>query len=139
MPWILAGGGVVVIAVVVVLIFTLGGGGGGDTGSPEGVAQSAVDAANDQDYEAIAELTCEGTEADVSSQVDPETMGVPGNVTISWELGEVTQDSDTEATANITMSASGEGIPEGMGNIPASLKLSNKDGDWCISSFAGPA
>ncbi|WP_291408240.1 hypothetical protein [Actinophytocola sp.] len=136
MPWILAGGGVVVIAVVVVLILALSG--GSDTSSPEGVAESAVDAFNNQDADAIADLSCDATESDVDKSIDPEAMGLPSGLEVSAELGEVTKDSDTEASAKVTLTLSGdlpEGMPEGMNSQEMTLKMSNKDDKWCVDDL----
>jgi hypothetical protein len=136
MPWILAGGGVVVIAVVIVLIFAFTGGSG--SSNPEDVARAAVDAANDKDYDAIADLACDANAKDVKDSVDPQAAGLPEGLEVKFELGKVETISDTEATAEVKVSLSGdlpEGVPEGTGDTSGKMNLSNKDGDWCITGM----
>jgi hypothetical protein len=136
MPWIVAGGVVIVIAVAAVLIFTLTG--GSDSGSPEDVARAAVEAANDKDYDAIAGLACEANAKDVQKSVDPQAAGLPEGLEVKFELGKVETVSDTEATAEVKVTLSGdlpEGVPEGTGDTTGKMNLSNKDGDWCITGM----
>jgi hypothetical protein len=139
MPWILAGGGVVVIAVVVILVIALTG--GSDTSSPEGVAKAAVAAANDNDIDALTELTCDGNRADVESQmVDPSELDPSlADVKVSFELGEVTTEGEDRATAQIKMTF--ENLPaearEFLGEgTTVPLNLGKKDGEWCVEGFA---
>jgi hypothetical protein len=137
MPWILAGGGVVVVAVAVVLVIVLTG--GSDTSSPEGVAEAAVSAANDDDIDAIVELTCEGDKEDVEKQTDLGAMDPAfKDVKASYELGEVKKDGEDKATAEVTMSLSNvpeeyeEMMPD---SVPMTLNL-RKDGDsWCVGGL----
>jgi hypothetical protein len=134
LPWILAGGGVVVVAVVVVLIIVLSG--GSDTSSPEGVAKSAVDAVNNQDYEAVAKITCGGS-ASGKDVANVSKMGLPDGVTASFELGAVKKDSDNAASAEVTIKLGGNLPPEaqGMSQISATLKMKNENGSWCIDKL----
>jgi hypothetical protein len=121
---------VIVIAVVVVLIFALTG--GSDTSSPEGVARAAVDAINDQDTDALKDITCDGAPSSSGSFSD----SIPAGLEVKAELGEVKKTSDTEATATITMSIGGDAaknLPGGNASIPVPLKLANKDGKWCVA------
>jgi hypothetical protein len=138
MPWILAGGGVVVVAVVVVLIITLTG--GADTGSPEGVAEAAVSAANDQDYDKLADLTCDADKTDVKKNIDPgEIDSSLAGVKMNFELGKVETQGDSAATAEVTISFSNvpEEAKQYLKDTKGVLNLKKESGDWCVSSL-GP-
>jgi hypothetical protein len=139
MPWILAGGGVVVIAVVVILVIALTG--GADTSSPEGVAEAAVAAVNDEDVAALTELTCDADKSEVE-----DSMGSPSdldpslaNVEVSYELGEVTTEGEDQATAKITMSFSNvpEEAKEFLKDQTVSLPLRKENDNWCIAGAPG--
>ena len=120
LPWILAGGGVVVVAVAVILIITLTGG-----GSPQSVADDAVAAFNNEDYDALVGLACE----EDKDTVESNTPGAPGSESqdipkITAELtGDVVESGD-EATAPLKMSAQGQ-------SFDFTLKMKD-DGGWCI-------
>lgn len=131
-PWILAGGGAVVVAVAVVLIFVFTSNG---SGSPQGVAEDVVAAFNDKDGARLQELTCEDARGDAP---DPSDLEPPEglDVEIRAELGEVKEVSDTEATAEVKITLTGElpeGVPEGAGSSNVTLNMSNDGGDWCVS------
>ncbi|WP_459710941.1 Rv0361 family membrane protein [Actinophytocola sp. KF-1] len=139
MPWILAGGGVVVVAVVVVLIIVLTGGGG--TSSPQDLAESAASAMNDKDYDAVAELTCEGDKEDVKENVDIGSADPAfKNVSVEFTIGEVKEEGDT-ATADVSMKLSNlpaeyEGMPSSVNGV---LNMKKDGGDWCITGFSPAA
>jgi hypothetical protein len=136
MPWILAAGGVVVVAVVVILVITLTG--GSDTSSPEGVAEAAVSAANDNDVNALTDLTCDANKKDVESSIDPGAMDSSlGDVKVNYELGKVQTQGDDKATAEVKLSFSNvpDEAKEYLKDTTATLNLSKKDGDWCVAGF----
>jgi hypothetical protein len=138
MPWILAGGGVVVVAIAVVLIIVLTG--GSDTSSPEGTAQAAVDAVNDKDSAALAELTCGASESDVEAMTDPGSVDESlAAVEINAELGEVTTEGDNKATAQVKVSYSNvpEQAKEFLKDSTIPLPLEKEGDKWCISGSGG--
>jgi hypothetical protein len=142
LPWILAGGGVVVVAVVVVLIIALTG--GADTSSPEGVAQAAVDAYNDKSIDGIKEVACSATKEAIDKTLDSAGLNPTGdsseNVQATAELGEVKQDGDNKATAEVKFTVTSvpddmkEYVKEGQ-TATQSLGMEKENGDWCLSSF----
>jgi hypothetical protein len=138
MPWILAGGGVIVVAVAVVLIIVLTG--GSDTSTPEGTAQAMVDAVNDKDSAAVAELTCGADKDDVDQFTDPGSVDESlANVEISAELGEVTTEGDNKATAEINVSYSNvpEAAKEFLKDQTIPLPLEKEGDTWCVSGSGG--
>ncbi|HEY0700002.1 MAG TPA: hypothetical protein VGD43_19595 [Micromonospora sp.] len=141
MPWILAGGGVVVVAVVVVLIIVLTG--GGDTSSPEGVAESAVSAFNDQDINALADISCGDAKEEVQEAIDQiNSAGGDGGPQIetSAELIGVEKQGDDKATAEIKLTVTSvpdemkEYVKEG-DSSNANLQLAKENDNWCITGF----
>jgi copper chaperone CopZ len=131
---------VVVIAVVVVLIIVLTG--GSDTSSPEGIAESAVSAANDKDIDAIVELTCSADKEDVKKAVEVDPGSIDSSlkdVTVSYELGKVETQGDDRATAEVTMSFGNvpDEAKEFLKDTTAKLALKKESGDWCVSGFSG--
>jgi hypothetical protein len=141
MPWILAGGGVIVVAVAVVLIIVLTG--GADTSSPQGVAESAVDAYNDKDVDAILEISCGAAAEDIREAMEAANNagGEEGgpSVETSASLGEVKEEGE-KATAEITLTVTSvptemaEYVKEG-DTSTAKLSLAQEDGNWCIENF----
>jgi hypothetical protein len=141
MPWILAGGGVVVVAVVVVLVIVLTG--GSDTSSPEGVAESAVSAFNDQNIDALADISCGDAKEQVENAIE-QINGAGGDsgqqLETEAELGKVEQQGDDKATAEIKLTVTS--VPDEMKEYvkegdteTAKLKLSKENDNWCISGF----
>jgi hypothetical protein len=126
LPWILGGVGVVVIAVVVVLIITLSG--GGDTGSPKGVAQSAVEAINDKDVDKFKDIAC----AEAKSKIDSSPAGQLGdakeaNIDVKATLGDVKEDGDT-ATADVNVEVAGQ-------SATFQLEIKKDGSDWCLADI----
>jgi hypothetical protein len=120
LPWILGGGGVLVIAAVVVLILVLTG--GSDSSSPQGVAEATVKAINDRDVNAGRELDCNksGDMGDFDINVIPKDLKA--------ELATSAKESGDTAQAQIKMTTSGR-------SVTGLLKMSKKDGKWCVSGF----
>jgi hypothetical protein len=144
MPWILAGGGVVVVAIVVVLIIVLTG--GSDTSSPEGVAEAAVSAFNDQDVDGITDITCSANKSDVEDTLGnvagPSTSGP--KIEATAKLGKVETQGDDKATAQITFTYTN--VPDEMKEIVEEgstqefpLALAKEGGDWCVSGLGAPS
>jgi len=120
LPWILGGGGVIVIAAVVVLILVLTG--GSDSSSPQGVAEATVKAINDRDVNAGRELDCDksGDAGDFDINTIPKDLHA--------ELTGSAKESGDTAQATIKMTVTGR-------SITANLKMSKKDGKWCVSTL----
>jgi hypothetical protein len=134
MPWILAGGGVVVVAVVVVLIIVLTS--GADTSSPQGVAEAAVSAANDQDIDSLVDLTCEADKTDVEKVVDPGKIDPSlSGMTMNFELQGVQTQGDDKATATVMVTYGNvpDEIKDYVKNGPQELSMRKEGSDWCIS------
>ncbi|MGH3758875.1 hypothetical protein [Actinophytocola sp.] len=132
MPWILAGGGAVVVAVAVVLIFVLTS---GSSGSPQDLAESAVEALNNKDAQTLDDLACESAKSGSVDAGDFEGQ-LPGGVEIKFELGSV-EESGSEARADVKISFSGdlpEGLPESSLNTTADLVMADESG-WCLKDF----
>lgn len=142
MPWLLAGGGVLVVGIAVVLIIVLTG--GADTSSPQGVAQAAVDAYNDKDVNAIKDVACSATKAEIDKTLSSAGLNPSGdsseNVEATAELGEVKQDGDNKATAQVKFTVTSvpddmkEYVKEGQ-TATQSIGMEKENGDWCLASF----
>lgn len=122
LPWILGGGGglVVIIIVVVILVMTLGGG-----GSPQATAQQAVDDFNSGNIQGMVGIVCAQDQADLqrtAQNFNPtqqlqqllQDPAIPDdvrqalqNIKPHFALASVTKDSDSHATATITVSITG--------------------------------
>lgn len=150
LPWILGGGAglILVIVVVVVLVVALGGG-----SSPQAVAQQAVDAINTQNTQEMSGVVCAQDLANLqraaqeSQQLEQQLPDLPErdreaiqNMKLHATLGPVTKDSDSHATADITMTW--QNVPTDLEDqgafsrpIDAHADVIKDNGDWKLCNL----
>ncbi|MCP2253499.1 hypothetical protein LY13_002252 [Prauserella aidingensis] len=97
-----------------------GGTGSGGGSGAQALAEKIVQGFNNQDAEALQQLTCSDADATVRGVI--QAAGSVDNA----ELGDVQENGDT-ATAEATISAGGQ-------DMPATASLSNDGGAWCWQS-----
>ena len=129
-----------IAAIIVAVLVVVGGGvaaaifllGGSDDSSSSGgddalaAAQTFVDAARDGDCEAAKAVTTE----ELSGSLDCSTVIPPENINVEIGDPDITNESDTEATASVPVSVAGR-------SIDLSLGLVNQNGKWLINEFNG--
>jgi hypothetical protein len=122
LPWILIGGGVLVVGIVVVLIVVLSG--GPNSSDPKSVAQAYVDAVNNKDSSAMANVSCAADKALLdrakNAPKNQQGQGQGSIPNIKLTLGDVKTNGDS-ATATATTNQGGTPIP---------LKLVKEGGAW---------
>jgi len=122
--------------VVLIIVLT----GGEDTSNPEGTAQAVVDAVNDKDSSALAELTCGADKDDVEQFTDPGSVDESlAAVEVSAELGEVTTEGEDKASAKVNVSYSNvpEEAKEFLKDNTITINLQKEGDAWCVSSESG--
>lgn len=123
--WALAGGGVLVIAVVYALLFAFGAfDTGPDKDSPDGVAQAAAAALQNQDGKTLNSLGCT---QDQSTNPD-QSMGLQGSNSKWAEQGKAVVTGAT-AVAVLHLSASYQGHAVG---VDFNLVMNDTQGSWCV-------
>jgi hypothetical protein len=129
----------VIAAIIVAVLVVVGGGvaaaifllGGEDDSSggnsdPQEAAQTFVDAARAGDCEAAKAVTTE----ELSGSLDCSTVVPPENVNVEIGDPEITDQSDTQATASVPVTVAGT-------SIDLTLGLVNQNGKWLINEFNG--